>query len=39
MHNQISLYDPLTADEAEDFPPVQKKLKVDTDAKPEGKCP
>ena len=38
MDNQISLYDPLTADEVEAFPPVQKKLKLDTDPKPEGKC-
>ena len=38
MHAPITLYDPLTVDDAEAFPPVQKKLKLDTDAKPQGKC-
>ena len=34
----VTFYDPLTVDEVEVFPPVQKKLKLDTDPKPEGKC-
>ena len=34
----VTVDDPLTVDEVEAFPPVQTKLKLDTDAKPEGKC-
>ena len=32
----LTFYDPLTVDEVEAFLPVQKKLKLDTGAKPEG---
>ena len=34
----VTFYDPLTVDELEAFPPVQKKLNLYTNAKPEGKC-
>ena len=33
----VTFYDPLTVDEVEVFPPVQKKLKLETDAKLKGK--